>query len=64
MSSVREICSPELSATELEQVLAELDALCRQARELSAALRVQMADQRRQQYQVIQVRHHPNDPAA
>jgi hypothetical protein len=38
---------PELTAEQLEEMLAELDAICRQARELSTQIALQMSEQRR-----------------
>jgi hypothetical protein len=43
------LCSPELSAQQLEEMLAELDAICRQARELSTQITLQMAEQKHQE---------------
>jgi hypothetical protein len=43
------LCSPELSAQQFEEMLAELDAICRQARELSTQIKLQMAEQKHQE---------------
>ena len=53
------LCSPELNAEQFEQMLAELDAICRQARELSTQIKVQMADQKQQDRQVVSPRRFP-----
>jgi hypothetical protein len=41
-------CSPELSAEQFEEMLAELDAICQKARELNTQITRQMADQKDQ----------------
>ena len=46
-------CSPDLNAEQLEAMLAELDAICRQARELTATIKVEMAGQKQQEQQVL-----------
>ena len=56
------LCSPELNAEQFEQMLAELDAICRQARELSTQITVQMADQKQQERQVIAPLRFPRRP--
>jgi hypothetical protein len=43
---------PELTARQVEDMLAEFDAMCRQARELSTQITRQMAAQREQDRQV------------
>ena len=45
----REIRGPELTAEQLEEMLAELDAICRQARELSTQIALQMSEQTRRE---------------
>jgi hypothetical protein len=50
-----QVSSPELSAGQFAQMLAELDAMCRQARELSAQIKLQMAEQKYQEQQAIGV---------
>ena len=46
-------CSPEMNAEQLEAMLAELDEICRQARELTASIKVQMNEQKHRQQQVV-----------
>jgi hypothetical protein len=59
VNDVREICSPELNADQIEEMLAELDAICREARELSSQIKRQMVEQKRRDRQVITVRQFP-----
>ena len=47
------LSSPEVTADQLEEMLAELDALCRQAREITSSLTRQMAEQKQDQQQVL-----------
>ena len=54
-----DLCSPELSAQEFEEMLAELDAICRQARELSTQIKLQMVERARQDLPVPSVRTFP-----
>jgi hypothetical protein len=54
-----QMCSPELSATQFEEMLAELDEICRQARDLSAHLTQQMAQRKEREQQVVGTRRFP-----
>jgi hypothetical protein len=47
--------SPELTAEQFEEMLAELDALCRQARELSTEIQLQMVQQKQQDARIAGV---------
>ena len=48
-----EIRSPELTAEQFDEMLAELDAICRQARELSTQITLQMVEQKRREQTVV-----------
>ncbi len=54
-----DLCSPELSAQQFDEMLTELDAICRQARELSTQIKLQMEEQRHQEQPVIGPRQFP-----
>jgi hypothetical protein len=53
----------ELSPEELAQLLQKLDNVCRQAQELSAQIRLKMAESKRREYRVPEVNHRDDRPA-
>jgi hypothetical protein len=54
-----DLCSPELKAEQFDEMLAELDAICRQARELSTQIKLQMAEQKQREQQAVGPRRFP-----
>ena len=53
----------ELSPDELAQLLQKLDNVCRQAQELSAQIRLKMAETKRREYRVPEASHGDDRPS-